>query len=222
MKKYNVIILIGRPASGKSEIINYLKNIDDKERLTKFGIGKLKIIDDFPMLWTWFEEDSIRENILHVERIHSTPDYRFLHQYQWNLLIERFNLEYQKLLVDNKNFFEDNTLIIEFSRGTEHGGYKEAFAHLSSDILAQATVFFVNVPFEESLRKNRRRFNPDKPHSILEHGLSDKDLERMYKIIDWEEVKYSLDVPIVTLENYPEMTDNDDNIERLLSNAIKE
>ncbi|NMC83954.1 MAG: hypothetical protein GYA58_01590, partial [Anaerolineaceae bacterium] len=40
----------------------------------------------------------------------------------------------------------------------------------------------------ESLRKNRRRFNPSRPDSILEHGLPDAKLERLYKDIDWPEV----------------------------------
>ena len=54
-----VLILIGRPASGKSEIIDYLQKLGDIERRAKFHIGNLEVLDDFPMLWTWFEEDDI-------------------------------------------------------------------------------------------------------------------------------------------------------------------
>jgi hypothetical protein len=39
------------------------------------------------------------------------------------------------------------------------------------------------------LRKNRNRFNPDRPDSILEHGLPDEKLERLYKDVDWEEFR---------------------------------
>jgi hypothetical protein len=46
----------------------------------------------------------------------------------------------------------------------------------------------VRVPFEESLRKNRRRFNPNKPDSILEHGLTDDKMERLYRDDDWATV----------------------------------
>ena len=38
------------------------------------------------------------------------------------------------------------------------------------------------------MRKNRKRFNPDKPDSILEHGLSDDKLSRLYRDTDWDEM----------------------------------
>ena len=50
-----LILLIGRPASGKSEIIDYLIKIPPQERLGRFHLGDLDVIEDFPMLWTWFE-----------------------------------------------------------------------------------------------------------------------------------------------------------------------
>lgn len=46
----------------------------------------------------------------------------------------------------------------------------------------------VRVSFEESLRKNRRRFNPNKPDSILEQGLPDAKLERHYRLDDWDDL----------------------------------
>lgn len=182
---FDIIILVGRPASGKSEIINYLKNSNDEKRHSRFHVGKLDFLDDFPMLWAWFEEDYILEKILNKPRLHSDSDGYFKHDYLWHLLIERFNVEYPKRLRD-ANYHDQQTLIIEFSRGSEHGGYTDAFPHLSNEILERAAIVYVNVPFEESLRKNRRRFNPDRPDSILEHGLPDEKLERLYKEVDWE------------------------------------
>lgn len=219
MKHLDIIILLGRPASGKSEIIDFIKRRENQDRIENYHIGKIAEMDDFPMLWTWFEEDHIRENILEVERIHSTKDGYFLHNYQWNLLIERFNLDYSKLMTEDQNFFTENTLLLEFSRGSEHGGYQSAFAHLSADILQRSAIFYVDVPWEESLRKNRRRFNPDKPHSILEHGLPDEKLKKLYQEVDWEdfisgkndylEIK-NIKVPFITLNNMPEITNSDD------------
>lgn len=80
---------------------------------------------------------------------------------------------------------------MEFSRGKEHGGYASAFAHLAPQLLEKMAVLYLDVSWEESLRKNRKRFNPDKPDSILEHGLPDTKLEKLYKEVDWQEVSAS-------------------------------
>ncbi len=211
---FDIIILIGRPASGKSEIIDYLKRANDEKRHSLFYIGKLDFLDDFPMLWTWFEEDYILEKVLGQPRLHTDSEGYFKYEYLWHLLIERFNIEYPKRLRE-ANYHDVKTLIIEFSRGSEHGGYTEALQHLGEDILNRAAIVYVNVPFEESLRKNRRRFNPDRPDSILEHGLPDDKLERLYKEDDWAEFSKSnpefvtingVDVPYAVFENEDDVT----------------
>ncbi len=213
-KHFEIIILMGRPAAGKSEVIDYLKKTSVEERLSRFHINNFEEIDDFPMLWTWFEEDAILEKIMNKPRIHSDSDGYFLHNYQWNLLIERISLEYEKKLRD-ESYPENYTTILEFSRGSEHGGYATAFKSLSEDILNKACVLYIDVPYEESLRKNRRRFNPNRPDSILEHGLPDEKVERLYKEVDWEFFKgedpeyiYFGDhkIPYVVLNNMPEVT----------------
>jgi hypothetical protein len=38
------------------------------------------------------------------------------------------------------------------------------------------------------MRKNRRRFNPQAPHSILEHSLPEEKLSRLYEVDDWSEL----------------------------------
>ncbi len=213
---FDIILLLGRPASGKSEIIHYLQNTGAEERRARFHIGALDFLDDFPMLWTWFEEDHILENIMGKPRLHSDSDGYFKHEYLWHLLIERFNIEYAKRL-RQADYHEQHTLIVEFSRGSEHGGYTEAFKHLGKAILERAAIVYVNVPYEESLRKNRRRFNPDRPDSILEHGLPDEKLERLYKEVDWEEFSSAdpeyitaneTKVPYAVFENEDDVTTN--------------
>jgi hypothetical protein len=212
---FEKIILLGRPASGKSEVIHYVKNLNLDERRKRFHLGKIKDIDDFPMLWTWFEEDDILEKKFGKPRLHSTSDGYFKEEYLWHLLIERISMDYAKHVRDDKE--KDLTYLIEFSRGSEHGGYKEAFKHLSQDLLKGAAIVYVNVPFEESLRKNRKRFNPEKPDSILEHGLPDSKLEKMYKIVDFHDVIAGttthiningIEVPYVIFENMPSKTDD--------------
>ncbi len=184
---FDILLLIARPAAGKSEIIDYLKRVPVDQRIQRFHIGPFEELDDFPMLWTWFEEDDLLEK-MGYPRLYTDADGMFLHQYLWDLLIERIGLEYHKRQRDASNTDRRLTTIVEFSRGSEHGGYASAFAHLPADMLPGMAVLYVDVPWEESLRKNRKRFNPDRPDSILEHGLSDEKMERLYRDSDWQQV----------------------------------
>jgi hypothetical protein len=118
------------------------------------------------------------------------------------VLIERLGLEYGKRLRDVPHYHDTTTTIVEFSRGSEHGGYADAFAHLTDDLLNRAVVVYVRVPFEESLRKNRRRFNPDRPDSILEHGLPDAKMERLYRDDDWDAFSGGMDFGQLTVRGF--------------------
>ena len=184
---FDVLILIGRPASGKSEIIDSLSHLPENRR-QQFHLGRLDVLDDFPILWGWFEEDDILSQTFDLPRLHSDEQGYFKQQELWQVLIERLSLEYSKKVRDDASYHDHTTALIEFSRGSEHGGYEEAFKHLSDNILERAGIVYVQVPFEESVRKNRRRFNPDKPDSILEHGLTDDKMERLYRDDDWSTI----------------------------------
>jgi hypothetical protein len=211
---FDIILLIARPAAGKSEIIDYLKRQPPEARAQRFHVGQFDEIDDFPMLWAWFEQDALLEKMGHP-RLHTDPEGYFIENYLWDLLIERIGLEYQKKLRDLPQAAGAFTTIIEFSRGAEHGGYRSAFAHLSRQILERAALLYVDVSWEESLRKNRKRANPDRPDSILEHSLPDAKLERLYKESDWEQVSRpdphyltisGIQVPYVVFDNADDVT----------------
>jgi hypothetical protein len=211
---FNVLLLLARPAAGKSEIIHYLKSVSVAERLRRFHIGRLDEIDDFPMLWAWFEEDDLLHTMGHP-RSYTTPNGYFKQTYLWDLLIRRIGLEYQKHLRDRRAG-EAVTTLVEFSRGNEHGGYQRAFQHLSPELLKKAAILYVRVSYEESLRKNRKRFNPDRPDSILQHGLPDEKMERLYRHDDWDELSggkglgqlelQGIRVPFAVLENEDDVT----------------
>ena len=212
---FPLLIMIGRPASGKSEIIDFLMHVDPAERINRFRIAEPEVLDDFPMLWTWFEEDDILENEFNKPRLHTDPKGYFKQDYLWNLLIRRLELEYKKRLNDNPGYQQNKTVIIEFSRGAEHGGYTQALNHFSGVILKSACILYVNVSYKESLRKNRLRFNPQRPHSILEHAMPDEKLENLYFEDDWHHLAglesnfLSLDscqVPYAVFENEDDIT----------------
>lgn len=195
---FPAIILNARPGAGKSEILHYLENLSPAERLQRFHIGPVKVLDDFPMLWAWFEEDHFLETVFKRPRLHTDSEGYFLFEDLWHLLIRRLSLEYEKA---RRDMPEETTFLIEFSRGSQHGGYSTAYQHLSDTVLQDAAVLYLQVSYQESLRKNRRRFNPDRPDSILEHSLPDEKLERLYKDDDWE--TFTADDPAwMTIRNH--------------------
>jgi hypothetical protein len=185
---FPLIILNARPAAGKTETIEALRATPVEQRIARFHIGPIHVLDDFPMLWTWFEEDRLLEEVFHQPRLHTSPDGYFLQNDHWHLLIHRLCLEYEKW---ERDTHEAHTAILEFSRGEEHGGYKAAYQHLSDLVLARAVSLYLKVSYAESDRKNRERFNPEHPDSILEHGLSAEKLLRLYEKDDWDEFSQS-------------------------------
>lgn len=211
---FAVLILVARPAAGKSEIIDYLQKTDLATRRARFHVGELDVLDDFPLLWAWFEEDDILSR-MGQPRLHFDEEGYFKYPYLWHVLIERLSLEYNKRVRDHPGYHDHVTTLIEFSRGTGYGGYREAFPHLSDDILRRAAIVYVKVSWAESRRKNRLRFNPDRPDSILEHALPEHKLERLYREDDWAEFSAAdpefvtvkgIRVPYAVLENEDDVT----------------
>jgi hypothetical protein len=213
MDHFEVIILTARPASGKSEVIHYLKNSSAEERKKRFHIAEFEEIDDFPFVWDSFVVDDILTK--HgKERLFSDEDYYFKDHFIWNLFIEKINVAYAKRLAYEPNYHDNKTVIIEFARGGENG-IGEALSYLDEDILKKAGIFYLNVSYEESVRKNRARARKGQEDSILFHSLPDEKMEYYYKKNDWDklsakdpeyiEVK-GIKVPYAVFNNEPDLT----------------
>jgi len=213
---FPIIILIGRPAAGKSEIIDFLKQQRDEERAARFHIAPIEEIDDFVWVWETFQEDDIRTQ--HGKaRLHTTPDYFFLDPFIWNFFIEKINLEFQKKLARDPNYLRDHTTLIEFARGGENG-FGEAFSYLDDEILKRAVIVYIRVSYEESVRRNHQRKRVGEEGSILHHSLPDAKMESYYQTNDWEKLSRGENssfltikghrIPFAVFENEPEKTDD--------------
>lgn len=212
---FDVIILIGRPAAGKSEVIEFLKKSRVTDRSQRFHIGEFEEIDDFVYVWETFEIDDILSR--HGKpRVWSDEKYWFKDPFIWNLYIERINLAYRKKLAVNPGYHNQTTALVEFARGGENG-FAEAFSFLHEAVLKRAGIIYIKVSYEESVRKNRRRARPGLEDSILYHSLPDEKMEYYYKTNDWDKLvaknpKYidikGYKVPYAVFENEPEKTDD--------------
>lgn len=215
------LILIGRPASGKSELIDFLKKLPLGQRIEKYRIANIVEIDDFPWIWEKFMEDNMWEE-LGRKRFFSKryedgncgvdpKDLAIM-----DLMMKKFNYEIAKKYLPDQNFYKDNTLFIEFSRGGSDA-YKKSLNMLSPEIFKKVAILYNKVSYEESRRKNDKRYEEKKKHSILAHKTADEIFEQYYNIDDWDSVSggsscgaldiHGQKVPFVTVNNEPETTD---------------
>jgi hypothetical protein len=213
MSIFPILIITGRPAAGKSELIDFLKKLDPVERRERFHIGEFEELDDFLYVWETFEVDDILTR--HGKpRLWTDEKYWFKEHFIWNLYIERINLAYRKKLAKEPGYHNDRTILVEFARGGENG-IAEALGYLHEEVLKRARLIYIKVSYEESVRKNRRRARKGEEDSILYHSLPDEKMEFYYKTNDWEtlaakdpkfiEVK-GFRIPYAVFENEPEKT----------------
>jgi hypothetical protein len=210
---FPILIITGRPAAGKSEVIDFLKKADAKERLERFHIADFEEFDDFVYVWETFEIDDMLTK--HGKpRIWTDEKYWFKEHFIWNLYIERINLEYRKKLARDPNYHDKKTSLIEFARGGENGIY-EALSYLHEDILRRVSLMYIRVSYEESVRKNHRRARKGQEDSILYHSLPDEKMDFYYKTNDWEKLEAKdpnfidvkgFKIPYAVFENEPEKT----------------
>lgn len=218
MKTFDNLFVIGRPAGGKSEFIDFMKKLPDDARAKEFHIGKFKEIDDFPWLWQTFMDDDARaargEARLYTEmtddgHVLKMPKYR-------EGLIPNFNKEIEKKYLSNPSFYKDGTLMIEFARG-KTDGFKGSLEKFDPRILKSASILYISVSFEECVRRNNARYKKELAHSILSHKVAERDMHEYFIENDWDAITSGkshgllnlsgIDVPFVSMNNEPESAD---------------
>jgi hypothetical protein len=210
---FPILIITGRPAAGKSEVIDFLKKCDPIVRLEKFHIANFEELDDFIYVWETFELDDLMTRF-GKPRIWSDEKYWFKDQYIWDLYMDRMALDYKKKVLKDPAYHEKMTTLVEFARGGDNGIHN-AMTFLSDEMLSKASLVYIKVPYEESVRKNRKRARPGQEDSILYHSLPDEKMDFYYKTNDWETLKAKNPnfievkghkIPYAVFDNMPEKT----------------
>jgi len=213
---FDVLFLLGRPASGKSEFIDFMTTRSVDARAESFHIGPFDVLDDFPILWALFEDDDLWE-ALDRPRLYSRRcnwNYAITDPELWPFLIAKLDRAAATRLAqtDRRN---RETVIVEFSRGGP-SGYADALSAFSDDLLRRAAILYVSVSFEESWRRNLARYDEDDKGGILTHSVPREEMEKTYGTDDWFELApdgvgtidvRGIPVPYATMGNEPESTD---------------
>ncbi len=215
------LLVLGRPACGKSEFIDFLKHSSDEMRRGRLHVGRFEEVDDFPWLWEKFLDDAIWEKAGY-ERLYT-------HEYMpgnpglapkgaklFDFCMFKFNEVIAEKYLGRTDFYDRATLLIEFSRGGKDG-FRRALNMLDPAILEQAAIFYIHVSREESWRRNVARYQEKLRHSILAHMVPRETYDHFYDVNDWEGLTGNepagwldignLRVPFVTMNNEPESTD---------------
>ncbi len=222
---FHTIILTARPAAGKSEVIDFLKKQNPDDRRKIYHVGEIVEIDDFPYIWEKFEEDQILTNAGRA-RLWTDDKLYFKEGWAWDFFLEKMNVAFRKYLATGDS---GKTVLFEFARGGK-SGIAHALDVISPEVLQRAGILYIQVSYEESVRKNRRRFKPDQAHSILFHSLPDEKMEFYYKDTDWPQLAngrlegtirtQDVNVPFAVLVNEPEVTDNVSKLAPALRKAL--
>lgn len=212
------LFVLGRPAGGKSEFIDFMKKVPAAERATDYGIGRFEEVDDFPWLFKACTEDDAREARgearLVSERV---PEGHNITKPRFRLsLVERFNHAIAAKYLSNRAFYRDGTLLIEFARGAEDG-FRESLERFHPAILKRAAILYIQVSFAESYRRNDARYRRGQEKSILFHKVPDRDMYGYFRDNDWETMTggapdgwlqiAGVRVPFVSMPNEPESAD---------------
>jgi hypothetical protein len=215
---FDHLFVLGRPAGGKSEFIDFMKKAGDEERARTYGIGRFEEVDDFPWLWDACLADDDREaRGLAREVSERTPEgYNITQPKFRGSLVDRFNDVIRSRYLSNPRFYDTGTLLIEFARGTDDG-FLDSLERFDPAILARAAILYINVSFEESYRRNNARYRQGQEESILFHKVPDRDMYGFFRDNDWARITggapdgrlalRGVQVPFVSMLNEPESTD---------------
>ncbi len=217
---FDHLFLLGLPASGKSEFIDFMKRQPREELVERYHIGRFEEMDDFVWLWEKFIEDDIWEDLgrgrLFSWRCGDNNENYGHDGKLFDFMIERFNQEIPRKYLARPEFYDEGTLFVEFSRGGEYT-YRDALNRFDPAILRCGAILYIQVTPEESRRRNEARYRERLAHSILAHKTPDEVMEKFYCCDDWSTLTNGkssgtlklngVDVPFVTMNNEPESTD---------------
>lgn len=217
--KFDHLFLLGRPASGKSEFIDYMKKLPDEDRAKNFHLAKFEEIDDFFWIWQKFMDDEVWEKagyprMYSKEYMKGNPGLTREGASLLDYCMEKFNAEIKKKYLSNESFYNDKSLIIEFARGGQKM-YKHSLPRINAELWKRAAILYIDVSADDSWRRNVARYEEKLRHSSLAHMVPKETYDFHFRDHDWYDVTQKnesgylelngVKVPYVTMNNEPEL-----------------
>ncbi|MDO4378343.1 MAG: hypothetical protein Q4C64_04230 [Erysipelotrichia bacterium] len=175
-KNFKTILLLGLPASGKSEIREFINN-NSKQNITSLHIGENVQLDDFPYVhfFSCIDEELIK---LKQNRLFYTAQDPFIDDRDWGTLVNLLNQDYYDLV--NKTKIETaNPVAYIFDRIDEASitvGIRPRLSLLPTVILNK---LYVNLKAEAEklvlLKNNQLGIDLDNKTIVIEMSRGGKD-----------------------------------------------
>lgn len=132
---FDVVLLVALPASGKSEVRNFMANIDAKRLQDEFHIGENLQLDDFPYVHMMRRIDEELEK-LGKDRIYYPGAEPFYDGRDWGTLCQLLNEDYHDLL--NRNVVDPDSaaeyLFERIDRASMMSGMNPRLSLLEDDV----------------------------------------------------------------------------------------
>ena len=95
---FKVVLLLALPASGKSEVRNFMANIEPERLQKEFHIGENLQLDDFPYVHFMRCIDNEMERIGQPRVFYPSDAEPFFNDYDWGTLVQLLNEDYHDLM----------------------------------------------------------------------------------------------------------------------------
>ena len=105
---FKVVLLLALPASGKSEVRNFMANIEPERLQKEFHIGENLQLDDFPYVHFMRCIDNEMERIGQPRVFYPSDAEPFFNDYDWGTLVQLLNEDYHDLM--NRQKIEADSL----------------------------------------------------------------------------------------------------------------
>lgn len=136
---FKTVLLVALPASGKSEVRNFMANIEADRLKKEFHIGENLQLDDFPYVHFMRLIDNALEKKGEARVFYQSDDDPFFNDYDWGTLIMLLNEDYDRMMareVINPESYAME-LFARMDRAAKGAGIEPRLAELDEEILLE-------------------------------------------------------------------------------------